>query len=250
MALELGAGRERAVPARSRESCRLPRVPGSRSWTSMVSGPKCETGRSFSLQQRRDSVPHRCTPRGSDRDRARPRPPRPWALRDGKGGPLSAVVHTGGSGDAPTRPNCAAPRRNATRFLPRSGLQTDNAGGPRQRRLPPRWAAAEHGRRVWVLLLGPHPGSRRHSGSGSRRSAEKTHRSRPGDQITVWPRATPRTMSDATLEGSTAKGAGERPEVILVRTKPGRTICTATPLPRRDSLNPCPKPSMPAFAEP
>ena len=58
------------------------------------------------------------------------------------------------------------------------------------------------------------------------RSAEKTHRSRPGDQITVWPWATPCTMSDATLEGSTAKGAGERPEVILVRTKPGRTICT------------------------
>ena len=198
MALELGVGQERSTPRKSRSSCRFPSVPRSKSWTLIVSGTKRPIGRSFSDRQRRHSVPHRCTLQGSDRDRARPTPPRLWALRDGKGGSRSAVV-------------------------------------PRAQSAPP---------------LGSHPGSRRHSDAGSRRSAEKIHRSRPGDQITVWPRARPRTMSDATLEGSTAKGAGESPLVILVRTKPGRTICTVTPLPRRDSLNPCPKPSSPAFAEP
>ena len=38
-------------------------------------------------------------------------------------------------------------------------------------------------------------------------------------------------MSAATRSGPTAKGAAGRPVVILVRTKPGRTMCTETPVP-------------------
>ena len=93
----------------------------------------------------------------------------------------------------------------------------------------------------------PHSrGRRRQSALRSRRRTENNHLRRPGDHMTV-PRASHAECMAATREARTAKGAGERPAVILVRTKPGRTICTETPVPRRASHRPWAKPSTPAF---
>ena len=75
-------------------------------------------------------------------------------------------------------------------------------------------------------------------GRGRSRSTEKTHPRAGGDQITGRPRSMPATMSAATRSASTAKGAAGRPAVIFVRTKPGLTRCSETPLPSSVSERP------------
>ena len=48
----------------------------------------------------------------------------------------------------------------------------------------------------------------------------------------------PSTTACVTFPGSTAPGAASRSAVIFVRTKPGRTIITSTPLPWSESCSP------------
>ena len=57
-------------------------------------------------------------------------------------------------------------------------------------------------------------------------------------------------MASATASGVVESGAASMPSVILVCTKPGRTIMTRTPVPTSESPRPWKKASMPAFDEP
>ena len=57
-------------------------------------------------------------------------------------------------------------------------------------------------------------------------------------------------MAVATASGVVDNGAASMPSVILVCTKPGRTIITLTPVPTRLSPRPWKNASMPAFDEP
>ncbi|GAA0932721.1 hypothetical protein GCM10009574_000850 [Streptomyces asiaticus] len=56
-------------------------------------------------------------------------------------------------------------------------------------------------------------------------------------------------MAFATAWGEVASGAGRSPAVSFVRTKPGRTTITWTPVPRSVSPSPRANASSPALAE-
>ena len=120
---------------------------------------------------------------------------------------------------------------------------------PRNSRLPPR-SKQGCGQDDLHRRLPSQPGRRRHSACGSRRS--------PGTPTREC-RATrsPSGRVQATHDVGShplrprrrrVRRAGRR--VILVCTKPGRTMCTETPVPRRASHSPSAKASRPAFAEP
>jgi hypothetical protein len=64
------------------------------------------------------------------------------------------------------------------------------------------------------------------------------------------PSVSPVTMASATLSGVVAKGASSIPAVILVRTNPGRTTITFTPVPTSESPRPWAKASRPALVAP
>ncbi len=72
----------------------------------------------------------------------------------------------------------------------------------------------------------------------------------PGTQTVAARRRRPDSTAAATAPGVVASGASRRPAVIRVRTKPGRTTITCTPVPHSESPSPCAKASRPALLEP
>jgi len=93
-------------------------------------------------------------------------------------------------------------------------------------------------------------GSLRKSGRGTCRSTVITQRSAGGTHTISEPRSRPRTIASATASGVVASGAGSRPSVIFVCTKPGRTIITDAPVPTSASPRPWKNASRPAFVDP
>src|SRR5271165_6492878 len=94
------------------------------------------------------------------------------------------------------------------------------------------------------------PGSLRQTLGGRLPRTRNAQRSALGTQMTgslVW---RPRATASATTVAPTAKGAAVRPSVILVRTNPGRTTWTRTPVPRSDSARPSVYASRPALEAP
>lgn len=81
-------------------------------------------------------------------------------------------------------------------------------------------------------------GRRRKTARGRWRSTDMTRRSAAGTQTVSRPLRTALTTASATACGVVARGAGGRPSVILLRTKPGRTTTTRTPLPASRSPRP------------
>ena len=65
-----------------------------------------------------------------------------------------------------------------------------------------------------------------------------TARSGAGAHTCSLPDDTAETMTSATFSGVVESGAGDRPSVIFVCTKPGRTTVTPMPSPRSASVSP------------
>lgn len=97
---------------------------------------------------------------------------------------------------------------------------------------------------------GPHTGSRRNTPRGRCRSADITTRSAPGTHTVSERRRSPSSTAVATASGVVASGASGSPAVIRVRTNPGRTTITCTPVPYSASPRPCANASRPALLEP
>ncbi len=133
----------------------------------------------------------------------------------------------------PSRRRHLGPARRA-RLRPRGELRRETRIGFGLRR--PRGLCEEHNPRA--EQVDAQPGSRRKTGRGRCRSTLMSTRNGAGAHTSSRRLRTASTTTAATLSGVVERGAGVRPSVMRVCTKPGRTTVTPTPVGRSASVSP------------